>query len=90
MTKTKLIKTPWAKEFKKDSPVSYDQAIDLAMMPNLLVRIYKTDENGEWMWAIEAVILNGFWMDAKKTKKEAIALCENMGWIYQQPAVSDN
>jgi len=83
MDKKELIKTKWAKEFKKGSPASYRQAIELAMMPNLLVRIYKTDEIGEWMWAIEPVILSGFWLDVKKTKKDCIALCKEMGWRYQ-------
>ena len=83
MTKRELVKTQWAKNFKKESPVSYLQAIELALIPNLPVRIFKTDENGEWMWAIEAVLLNEFWMDAFKLKKDAVLLCEEMGWRYK-------
>lgn len=42
------------------------------------VFIYRTREAGSWVWAIS--LDSYFWMDAKKTKREAIALCNAMGW----------
>lgn len=42
-------------------------------------QLEKTDETGEMVWAIQ-VDGDNFWMDAKKTKKEAINLCKKMGW----------
>lgn len=83
MTKKELIKTVWAKEFKKDSPISYETGINLAMSPELIVSVYKTNETGEYVWCIsvcEPADHGCFWMDAKKTKKEAIELCKLMGW----------
>jgi hypothetical protein len=84
MTRKEIEKTNWARDFKKDSPISYEEAIDIAMIPKLSVTIYRTNENGEWMWAIEPVNVAGFWMDARKTKKESEKLCKEMGWRYDQ------
>ena len=88
MTRKELEKTAWAKHFKKYSPISYSKAIELAMTPNLPVRIYKTDETGEYMWAIESVLIGDFWMDAFRYKKHAVELCKKMGWRYK-PAIAD-
>lgn len=84
MTEKELMATKWAKEFKKDNPniFAYNEAINIAMIPSLPVIIYRTDENGEWVWAIEPVNVAGFWMGAKKTKKESMKLCDEMGWVY--------
>jgi hypothetical protein len=72
----------WAKEFKKDCPTAYNEAIKLAQDPNLEVDVYKSDEAGAFMGDFQWVIATekNFWMDAKKTKKEALALCKEMGW----------
>lgn len=78
MTRKELVKTTWAKNFKKTNPMDYDDAIDIAMDNTVDVGIYKTDQTGEWRWAIDAG--NGFWLDSFKTKKEAVSLCKKMGW----------
>ena len=63
----KLEDTEWAREFKRDCPTSYLQAIEYAGTPKML-------------WAIAPVSDPEFWMDAKPTKKEAVALCRKMKW----------
>lgn len=83
MSLKELEATPWAREFKADSPVSYPEAVQYAHQKNLRVYIYKTDETGEVQWAIAVLDESrsgNFWMDAKPTKKDAIALCRLMGW----------
>lgn len=75
-------KTVWAKKLKKEEHISlYNRAIEIASDPDLQVDIYKTDETGEWVWAVSAD--DCFWLDSFKTKKEAIALCKTMGWKYE-------
>ena len=73
-------RTAWAKEFKKECDWQYDNALKLATDPDLYVAVVKSYEvsiSGEW-----AIIAGGtdFWLDAKKTKREAVALCKQMGW----------
>jgi hypothetical protein len=41
-------------------------------------KIIKTNETGEMVYAI--VVSNDYWMDAFKKKKEAVNLCNVMGW----------
>ena len=79
MTKQHLEKTRWAKVFKKEDPINYNRALVYALDDPLYVSLYKNDELGEMVWAIN-VYNTEFWMDAKKTKKEAINLCKKMGW----------
>ena len=81
MKKEDIEKTSWAKNFKSESPVSYAEAIKLACIENLEVEILHTDENGEWQWCIVASDSQGFWMDAFKSREEAVSLCKEMGWI---------
>lgn len=82
-TREALEATDWAKEFKDDAPVSYNEAIRNALNPKMRVEIYRTFETGEMLWAISAVVdgeSTGFWMDAKRTKVAAVELCRRMGW----------
>ena len=79
MTKQQLEKTRWAKVFKKEDPINYNRALVYALDDPLYVSLYKNDELGPIVLAIN-VYNTEFWMDAKKTKKEAINLCEKMGW----------
>lgn len=79
-TRAQLERTDWARRFKADAPVSYKQAIDLAMQPGLRVFLRHTDENGEPMWAICAEEVPDFWMDAFEKRPAAVALCKAMGW----------
>ncbi len=83
MTLDELEGTAWAREFKADSPVSYPEALTYARCEDLRVYVRKTDEAGEVLWVIVVVDEGGsgdFWMDAKPTKKDAIALCRRMRW----------
>jgi hypothetical protein len=87
MTKTELKKTKWAKEFKKECPDQYEEALELALNPDLRVFIQKSDASGIVLWAVSTGELNPeFWLDAKKTKKEALALCKEMGWKVNRNA----
>ncbi len=81
MTKAELERTTWAKEFKADSPVSYTEAIWLAMDPNLRVVVHRSYRAGEMVWAIDVdKLYPGFLMDVRPTKKAALELCKKMGW----------
>ena len=82
-TREELEATDWAKEFKENCPVSYEEGVRHALNPKLRVEIYRTDETGEMLWAISAVVdgeYTGFWMHAKRTKIAAVELCRSMGW----------
>jgi hypothetical protein len=81
--KEDIEKTEWAINFKKKAPTAYQEAIELALNPDLSVSIYQNTEIGENLWAINAFIGEEdtlFWLDAKKTQKEAVRLCNEMGW----------
>lgn len=75
----KIEETPWAKNFYKDCPSQYKDAIEYASKPNLEVDIIHTNELGSWQYAI-VVEGNDFWMDAFYTKEEALNLVGEMGW----------
>lgn len=83
MSREQIESTPWAKAFKLDSPVSYEEAIRYALDPELQVILDNNNENGKWVWAIRVFDSPAFWMDATPTKKAAIALCRTMGWLIQ-------
>ena len=83
MTRAELENTDWARGFKKDSPVSYKEGLRLAMSPKLRVEVNLAKENGDLKWIISAIDDrgdSGFWMDAKRTKADAVDLCRRMGW----------
>lgn len=84
MVREELEATEWAKEFKLQSPILYEEALRFVTKPDVRVELCCTDETGERVWAISVVELDGnstgFWLDAKKTKKEATHLCRRMGW----------
>lgn len=81
ITRVQLEETAWAKAFKADSPVSYQQALELALNPDLVVWLVRNNAAGVWQWSIVAdELAPGFWMDAKPTRREALALCREMGW----------
>ena len=80
MKREQIESTPWAQAFKLDSPVSYLDAIRYALESKLEVIVDRTDENGEWVWAIRVFVSPEFWMDAVPTKKAATELCRAMGW----------
>jgi len=80
MTQKDLERTAWAKEFRRDAPVSYATALRYAQEERLEVFVEKTDESGELQWVIRVLHDPAFWMDAKPTKKAAIEICRQMGW----------
>lgn len=83
MTMAELEKTAWAREFEKDAPVSYAEALRLASRQGgLEVDVESaTTVLGEPCYAIVAADHEPtFWMDHKPTRRDAVALCKNMGW----------
>lgn len=85
-TREALEATPWARQFKADSPVSYAQALTLALDPDLTVWLVHNNDAGHWQWSIVAdELAPGFWLDAKPTKQAALALCQQMGWPVENP-----
>lgn len=79
-TQETLEQTPWAKEFKKEAPVSYATAIRYALEDSLEVIIEHTTESGEPQWVIRVLDDPSFWMDAVPTKAAAVQLSREMGW----------
>lgn len=77
-----LERTPWARAFKQDSPVSYAEALKHALRGDLVVRIERdTNVLGDPCFAIKVEDLgHEFWMDELPTRMEAMALCASMGW----------
>ena len=76
-------KTKWAKKFKELCPSQYDKAIQYATDPSLKIDIYRTNESGEWVWAMEAIVnekSTNFWFGGFETKKDALMLCKIMNW----------
>lgn len=78
--------TSWAKNFKREAPYFYDEAIRRVTSPNFAVKLMHTNELGTLMWAVEAVAEKGdpneggFWMEAFPTKYKALDFCEKMNW----------
>lgn len=79
-TQETLEQTPWAKEFKKEAPVSYPTAIRYALENRLEVIVDHTTETGELQWVIRVLDDPSFWMDAVPTKAAAVQLSREMGW----------
>lgn len=80
MTKQELEATEWAKEFKKEDTHNYLIALRYALSVPLRVSISRGNEDGKTFWEIAVIGSDGFLMDTKKTKKEAISLCNEMNW----------
>jgi len=80
MTREEIENTDWAKEFKADSPISYEKGIKYALQENLEVFLAFNCDVGFWQYSICVSEYPLFWMDAKETKEEAIKLCKKMGW----------
>jgi len=72
----------WAKELMDEVPkYLYDRAIKMVQNPDFSVWVHKSTELGpEAVWAIESTLDPGFWMDTRKTKRGALALCKKMKW----------
>jgi hypothetical protein len=83
-TQEALEQTSWAKEFKKEAPVSYATAIRYALESRLEVIIEQTTESGEPQWVIRVLDDPSFWMDAVPTKTAAVQLSREMGWNVVQ------
>ena len=79
-TQEALEQTSWAKEFKKEAPVSYATAIRYALESRLEVIIEQTTESGKPQWVIRVLDDPSFWMDAVPTKTAAVQLSREMGW----------
>jgi hypothetical protein len=79
-TRDEIEATAWAASFKLDSPVSYREAIELAMQPGLEVVVEQSSETGEPRWVVRVLDHPDFWMDALPSKQAALALCNAMGW----------
>lgn len=81
MTNEEIRLSDWALEMYIDQPDVYEYAIEMALNPWFKVLVYKSYDLGDNpVWAIESALEPGFWMSAKDTKKEALALCKEMKW----------
>jgi hypothetical protein len=83
MTRDEIESTPWAQNFKREAPSSYEEALILATSQDVEFEVYREGETGSRLWAISVVDegeRTDFWMAATKTKKDALKLCKHMGW----------
>lgn len=82
MTKRELEKTEWAKIFKRECPIDYQEALKLALLGDKLeVSIRKgvfTEKDKHWEIIIAADW--DFTMYITRTKKEAVEFCKKMRW----------
>lgn len=73
--------TAWAKKFKRECPLQYDEAIAYATELNLRVAISQTNERDiETMEYAIVVEWTDFRLDAFPTSEESVKLCNRMGW----------
>ena len=78
--------TSWARNFAREAPYFYDEAIRRVTSPNFAVKIIHTTELDKPVWVVEAITEKdkpdegGFWMEAFPTKYKALDFCEKMKW----------
>ena len=80
-----LESSDWARRFRADAPVSYREALDFALEPQLRVFLRHAKESVEPQWVICVEERPEFWMDAFEARSEAVALCTLMGWRVVRP-----
>lgn len=61
----------------KDCPQSTWRMAKEYIKRRVSVYIHNNDENGSWVWSVDVDENHGFWLDAFKTKNEAIIFCRN-------------
>lgn len=49
----------------------------------LEVMLCKNDETGDWVWSVSPMSDSGFWLNAFKTKKEALEYCDKHSFNIQ-------
>ena len=83
-------KTKWYARLEKALESEYitkeefDEILSIGSQPNLEVIVGQSDEasdEGKKVWVID---VKGFWLDAVKTKKEAVVLCRDAGWKIEK------
>ena len=80
LSRAKIEKTAWARDFKRAASSCYQEAVRYASIPDLRVRLYWNTEAGVLQCAVVPESDGSFWLGAGDTRKEAVALCEIMGW----------
>jgi hypothetical protein len=86
MTKAQLRRTEWAHNFKRECPGQYETALEFASSKKLTVKVAFSNETGDPLYAIDVVNYTDnpdcdcFWLDAFPTEREALELCDKMGW----------
>lgn len=80
MTANDLANTSWAREFLKECPSQFENAVRLASDPDLEVMIERTDDSGSLVYAISPISAPKFWFDAFSSKRKAIQFCHSMSW----------
>ena len=83
MKLAELIKTPWAKDVRKEScDRTYLMSLYHAMDCSVNV-IRQTAFPDAGKWSIK-VIGTDWWLGCTKTKPQALALCKQMGWSVEK------
>jgi hypothetical protein len=81
MTREELEQTVWGMKFARNAPSCFDKAAEYALDSNERFSIYLTSELDDEDWFVIVPASNKeFWMDAKSSLKEAVILCQLMGW----------
>lgn len=80
LSRAKVEKTAWARNFRKAASACYQEALRYASNPDLRVRLYWNTESGSLQCAVVPESDGSFWLGAADSRKEAAELCRLMGW----------
>lgn len=78
MNKDQLKNTPWAADFKADSPSAFDEALTLLTTPGAACKIYETTDSGPTLWVLDSIASPGFWFGARDNKEGAVQLAKSI------------
>lgn len=84
----KIQESDWAKRFKEHAPRQYREALALAQRLQWVVIAHRDDHSakGDRLWAITPDADPEFWLDATRTKAEAVAICASLDWPIKDAA----
>jgi len=82
--------TSWARKFKRECPLQYDEAIYYASQHECRVAIIYSNELDPDVMEY-AIVVEGteFWLDAFTTREEAVKLCNKMNWRIINESLSN-
>ena len=71
--------TAWAKKFKRECPLQYDNAIFHVTQDKAQVFIDRNNDRDADVWQYAIIVdRTDFWLDAFPTSEESVKLCNRM------------